>query len=100
MFDKKDNLKPCPACGATTVYVSDMNRLAYTEHLDSDEQDRLYNEYCVRCEDGSGGGCGCMTPPFSSPQEAIDYWEDSPMLIDKVTIEGGINALKKLSEMR
>ena len=94
------DFRPCPSCGAGEVSVSDMLRLAYSEHLSDEDKSRLSNRYCVRCESSSGNGCYCMTPAFDSEEEAIEYW-NTPMKSYEAEIQigGDIDAIKAMSTL-
>ena len=94
------NLKSCPACGAEEVSVSDMLRLAYTEHMSDEKKEELSKLYCVRCENAAGAGCYSMSPPFSTKQEAIDYWQKPMKFSTEIQIGGDVNAIKAMSKMR
>ena len=89
MLEVLEDMKPCPACGSTTVEISDMYRLAYGDYLNEEKIKKLISKFCIRCA-SPAGGCQSMSPSFDTKEEAIDYWKED-IILQSVTIGGREN---------
>ena len=82
-----EELKPCPFCGGEAEIVrveEDLN--IYLEHFTSENLDKLYARFYVRCTDKE---CGCMTKRYYT---VVGISEEGSVLVMRNGAKSAIDA--------
>lgn len=65
-------LKPCPFCGGTKIFVGSVAEIELTDKYSQDYD--LYNSQFQAVCDYTAGGCGASSCCCESKDEAIENW--------------------------
>ena len=69
---EETELKPCPFCGGTKIFVGSVAEIELTN--EDDLNYNLYNSQFQAVCDYNAGGCGASSGCRESKNAAIEYW--------------------------